>query len=358
MYTPFATVVYSLLLVVDPRVAYAIISFATITALVFMATIPPLWTTSTRRLSPITAVILTTGLVSYGFQFEVERGQINVIVMAICLLSFWIFHNHYRYRFLSIALFSIAVQMKLYPAIFVVMFVRDWTNWKENFRRLAGIAIINAALFFVLGPKGIRVFFGTVAGRITKPDIAASNLSIRSFVNLPAKLVGKGVHSFDWTWPVKYAGVIELLLLGVVAACIGIVLLVAFRRRQTTINQHLLLACTAGALLIPAVSYDYKLPMLAGPVAMILDKYCFDTPIGSCERKWTRVLVTLIAVAYSSTLFSYVTKPILLASNTPAVLTILFCTTALAVMEHCCPRRTDERTDRFSDFSCMPGERR
>jgi len=96
----------------------------------------------------------------------------------------------------------------------------------------------------------------------------------------------------------------------------------------------LLLACTIGALLIPPVSHDYKLSILAAPVAILLSEMSSYTEgaIRSPRHFLTMMLVFILSFAYSTTLFSYTNKPLFMAYNFPALMTMLLVTTCLSIM--------------------------
>jgi len=55
--------------------------------------------------------------------------------------------------------------------------------------------------------------------------------------------------------------VLGLLFLGVARA---------YKKNQTGIDPYLLFTCACAALLIPPISHDYKLPILVGPAAILL----------------------------------------------------------------------------------------
>ena len=55
--------------------------------------------------------------------------------------------------------------------------------------------------------------------------------------------------------------VLILLMLGIFQA---------YRRNRRGIDPYLLFICTCAAMVIPQISHDYKLPVLAGPAAILL----------------------------------------------------------------------------------------
>ena len=61
-----------------------------------------------------------TGLFSYGMQFELERGQFNVLTLLLAITGIWLYHNFSSFRPLAYMLWIIATHIKLYPGVFFV----------------------------------------------------------------------------------------------------------------------------------------------------------------------------------------------------------------------------------------------
>jgi Glycosyltransferase family 87 len=328
LYPPLASVFFTPLLMVDFPTAYAIIVILNVACFIFITFIFPWRMSEGKHLSPLLILFLVSGLFSYGLQFELERGQFNLIAMFFCITSIWIYHRHDRYRYLAYFLFSISIQLKIFPAIFIVMFIKDWKDWKNNIKRLASIIIFNFALLFVLGPQVFVDFLKAIRVQAVNPFVWFGNHSISSFIGLFQVYGGKSPNKFSWV--TTYSGLIQFLLLGFVAVCILIIILQAYRRQHKGINGYLLLACTVGALVIPPVSHDYKLSILVAPVA------AFSCVTYENYNHRLRVIVTFLtlvfSLAYSSTLFSYTNKPTILGNNLPALLALLFITTGFSLM--------------------------
>jgi hypothetical protein len=127
---------------------------------------------------------------------------------------------------------------------------------------------------------------------------------------------------------------VQLAFLAIIAVCIFLIMIQAYRQKQNGVNSYLLLACTIGALLIPPVSHDYKLSILAAPVVILLSEMAsfFEGSIRSRRHFIIMMLVFTLSTAYSTTLFSYTNKPPILAYNFPALITMLLATTCLSIM--------------------------
>ncbi len=322
LYPPLTSVLFTPLLILDFSLVYKIITLVNVLCYVLISLIFPLRIGKERQISSLLILFFITGLFSYGFQYELERGQFNVITVFICFLAIWIYHYHSRYRYLAYFLFTISVQLKVFPFIFIVMLISDWRDWKNNIKRFFALAAVNFALLFVLGINVFVDFIYAIKTQIVNPEIGGRNHSIRSFVTM----MSNKASEHGWTWINDYTELAQFTLLAIIAICILIIMLQAYRQKQNGINSHLLLACTIGALLIPSVSHDYKLSILAAPVALLFS--C--SSIVFSERSYAHrqriifiVFILLFSIAYSSTLFSNAYKPSTFENNLPALVVML-----------------------------------
>ncbi len=245
-YPPFANILLMPLLSVKQGFVYRITTIATLVFYLLITYVLPYLTNSKRRLSGLLALVLVSGLFSYGLQFELERGQFNVIAFAFCFLAIWIFHYHYKFRVFAYILFTISVQLKLYPLIFIIMFVKDWRDWKINLMRFLGLISLNIALLFVFGYTIFLDFIHTITNMSSKPYIWIGNHSILAITRLASNYSSE----HGWEWISNISGTIQLFLLAVVGACILIILFQGYRNNRIGIDPYLLLACTIGALMI------------------------------------------------------------------------------------------------------------
>jgi len=331
LYPPLASILFTPLLAIKFSFAYKVILLINFLFYIFITLILPLRIRKERQVSSLLIWVFITGLFSYGFQFELERGQFNVIAASFCLLGIWIYHYHNKHRFLAYFLFSISVQLKVFPLIFIIMFINDWQDWKNNLKRLLLIFTVNFALFFVLGPYVFIDFINAIAKQSLNPSIWIGNHSIRAFVTIMSQIASENGR----TWLNEYSGLVQLILLAFVVVCIFLIMLQAYRTKQNGINSYLLLACTIGALLIPSVSHDYKLSILAAPFAILFSSDLSNFSERSVQpfrRLITIVLLFILSVTYSLTLFSYTNKPFFLQNNSPPLVVMLLTTTCLSIM--------------------------
>jgi hypothetical protein len=273
-------------------------------------------------------LIFISGLFSYGLHFEIERGQFSVIAYALSLLSIYLFHKHKRVRLLSYILLSIAIQLKIYPAIFAVMLIKDWRDWKNNLTRMISLAALNILALFSLGTQIFRDFVNAMSkAQFVKGEAWVGNHSIASFVALHVPKI-----SPNWVWLNANAGVIEIGLLIFVAVNFMLLLYIANKENRGELNTFLLLSTTLVTLLIPSISHDYRLSVLPAAIAMALSSVELSN-FSRNVRLLMAVLLVLISVAYSSTLFSYTNKPDFLFNNMPTLMVMLLLTTVIAVVQ-------------------------
>jgi hypothetical protein len=338
-YPPLTYVFFAPLLLISSYPAlFKFFTFLTLASYVGLAFALPQKIVVKEKMSFVLLFFLT-GLVSYGLQFELERGQYNVFTFLLCMLSIYIFHYHPRFRIFAYLLFSLSVQLKLFPAIFIVMLVDDWRNWKNILRRFIGIGIFNFMLLLAMGHK---IFFEFVSAASNQMKMTTSdwgwngNHSIKSFVRTLGK-DGLGILELNTlTFVQQNSELISYLLLVIVLTCIVAGILLSRLRNENGIDSYLLLLCTIGALTIP-ISNDYTLPLLAAPMAL------FFSDLPEIKGVWSRLLssalVISISFAYSSMLIPFKYKPYYMSNVFPALLIILILVTVLNFIDSKTPKR-------------------
>ncbi len=327
-YPPLASLLFTPLLFVKFFVAYRIVTLLSVLSYVFMLSLGAFWVGKRRHLPALLMLVLITGLFSYGFQFELERGQFDLITVVLTFLAIWIYHRHNRYRYVAYFLFCISVQLKLYPYMFIVLLIRDWQDWKNNIVRIAVLTIANIAFLFVFGRDIFMDFVNATQAHTVNPYIWVGNHSIHSFVTLVLRFASR--HGASWL--MQFSGLMEWILLVTVVSCIFLIMLQMYRQKRTGVSPHLLLAATLGALLLPPVSHDYRLSILAAPVAILfVHARLREEPASPSLQILRIVAIFALSFAYSSTLFTSAAKPYVLANNLPALFIMLFTVTFLAL---------------------------
>jgi hypothetical protein len=326
-YPPLTYIIFTpLLLVKDYLTLYQLFTLITFFSYCFLTLLLPLKIIEKRHFV-LALLLFVTGLFSYGFQFEVERGQYNVLTFLLCLFSVYIFHYHPRYRLIAYVLFSISIQLKLYPAIFIVMFVDDWRDWKKTLLRFAGIGLFNFLLLFVMGYQSFWEFIHSVTTQISTPSWWGPwNHSISAFIST-IKQDGFGLVDRPTLRMLRpYSNLVETLLLLTYLVLFGCALTIFHLRKEKGLDTFLLLTCTIGALTVP-ISYDYTLSILTAPMILFL---CGIPEMNTIWKKGISILLILgISAAYFSMLIPYDFRPYVLQNAFPLLFIILVLTTIL-----------------------------
>jgi hypothetical protein len=318
-YPPLTYAFFSPLTMVDYRTAYLIMTLITLVSYVILTLLLPL------RMNPkgnhsIVFFLFAASLFSYGLQFELERGQYNVLTFLFIMLAVYIFHFHYRFRYIAYLLFSIAVQLKVFPAIFILMFINDWRDWKGNIKRFVGIGLFNAALLFILGPQVLFDFTRAITQQVVTPSWNWNgNHSIQAFVFNLMKDGYRLVRPDALESLRQYSYILTSTFLAIFALCLILLLVLAYRHNENGLNPYLFLICTIGALIVPT-SNDYTLSFLTAPVALLFAAVAVDK---FKARYLASLLILVAAFAFGSTLFPFKYKPYFLNNNFPALFLIL-----------------------------------
>ena len=318
-----------ILLLAYPQRYYLVVTLALICLFILVFLIPALANKKGNMSIPV--FFLVTILFSYGFQFELERGQFNVITFTLCITAIYLFYYHKRFRYLAYLLFSFSVHLRIYPAIFIVMFIENWASMQQNIKRILGIGIFNVMLLFVLGPSVLSEFFIALSGKLGTTWTWSGNHSTTAFVyNLTNS--GFGLFTDDsLIWLKERSIFITLSLLMYFIICFLTIFIRDFTNKRHGFNPDLLLICTIGGMIIPSVSHDYKLALLAGPLALALSnrKMASTTTI---RNLFSALLIVITSLAYSITLFPQKYRPQYLESSFPLLMVILTTITLISLI--------------------------
>ncbi|HAW51964.1 MAG TPA: hypothetical protein DCX54_06490 [Flavobacteriales bacterium] len=331
-YPPLTYILFApSLLIGNYATLFRFFTFGTIVSYIFLTLFIPAKIGGRNKISFV-LVFFITGLFSYGLQFELERGQYNVFTFLLCMLAIYLFHYYPKYRIFAYLFFSISVQLKLYPAIFIVMLVDDWRNWKAILLRFIGLGIFNVVILFAMGYQIFLDFFRSVTRQLIDPSwVWNENHSIQSFV---ITLTTDGFNMVEPSTVAlmrQYKTLMVMVLLLIVLACFISAVWFSYLRRETGIDTYLLLVCMIGALTIP-ISIDYTLSILAAPMTLFL------CGLVKLRRSWHRfmsiVLIISLSFAYSSMLIPYKYKPYFMNNSFPTLFIILIIATVLNVMRY------------------------
>jgi hypothetical protein len=212
------------------------------------------------------------------------------------------------------------VQLKLYPAIFVFALIEDWSDWKNSIKRFIGLGLVNTTALFIFGAGNILSTFGAQGSMESSHIGRPFNLSISSLV-LHILSLDSLPHKRIVLWLQANSLVPELFLAVFFVVCFLIILWQAHKRGSKGFNPYVFMACTIGILIIPSISFDYKLAVLPASVVLLIPAIlALD---GSGNNLLLNLFMFLFSMAYSSTLYPFMYKPHWLQFNQPALLLIL-----------------------------------
>ena len=333
-YPPLYHIVFAPILLFGTQGKYSLMTG--ITLLSFGLLFFLLWRKKTNS-HGIFLFFFLTGLFSYGMQFELERGQFNVLALLLAITAIWLYHNFSSFRLLAYTLWIVATHIKLYPGVFLLMFFSRWNNWKENFITLLQLGSLNIAAFLVLG---YNVFLQFVNAVITEsrnplwvlPDKQPINHSIHAFMDKLAKNNDSELSAKLAEWLRSSGSWVGFIFLAVVVLCSVIIIWRTLQNRPNLLHADALMLFILLGFLLPSVSIDYKLVLLAPGLAAIFANRTLP------ELRWQKVLfialTILMGAAYSLTLVPYQYRAGLLITTFPMLFTLLLCLTGLNLLNN------------------------
>ncbi len=342
-YPPLTIAVFATFSIIGYPAYFKLIVSITVLAYLIAALIIPLLLVPKRN-QILLVLFFITGLFSYGLQFEQERGQFNLIAFAFCLIAIYIFHFHPEFRFFAYLLFSLSIQLKVYPVFFIVLFVNDWGDWRNIIKRFLGIGLLNFSLLFVLGHKLFLDFIHAITEYQLLQSSRYENLSIKGFVYY----LSNDVFGTTETNLSAFTGIAETFLWFLLGSCFLSVIGYAVFHKTRGLNLYLLLICAIAALIVPSVSNDYKLSILIAPMALV---FCCLPEFNKHKKKTFSIFMVLLAsFAYWITLYPATVKPEYLSRNFPALIVILISMTVLNFLAPYTYEGTIQKISNTSEF--------
>ena len=109
-YPPFGYLLPFPLLFVNAQTSFEIVTAISVLAFVFVVFAGPLLFGGGAQTGwAATAFCIVTGLSSYGLQFELERGQFNVVAILLCVLGMYCVHHKPKHLILGYLMFSASI---------------------------------------------------------------------------------------------------------------------------------------------------------------------------------------------------------------------------------------------------------
>jgi hypothetical protein len=328
-YPPLETVFFAPLTRVDFTLAYKFITFFSLLSYTGLFILFLRFKKDSIFRSGWSVAILFISLFSYGFLFELERGQYDLIAMFFCMAAVYLFHFKPRYRIPAYLMFSIAVQLKVYPLIFMVALIDYSQPVSTNLKRWGALLLANFLLLFSLGLGPFMEFKQVMLTQLQYPGFTwLGNHSISSFINLPRFKPGDySVSTIQFIE--RYGTGLQIFFLALVMACILFLIIQTYRKRLAPYNPCLILGCMLGCLLIPSTSHDYKLSLLP-PVVTYLMICLSDIKLrDKAAAFWASLMAGILGLSFSISLWVLYYRPFWLQNSFPLLITILLSTSIL-----------------------------
>ncbi len=213
-------------------------------------------------------------LTSYGFFYEVDRGNIDLYALAFTLLALWLTVRGTRSPWPAAGVLALATGLKLYPAILVVVLL-----WRYRLRAVVPIVATTALVLLVAGPAQIAHTYTalhTLSTARTQEWWGQDSATAMAHV--------LRVHT-SWApawifWPLIALPTALWLATGAVVV-----------RRGWSERGAVLLgaACVPMMAIVPPVSNDYKLVLCVLPLAVLA------TTLATSRREPGTTWVVLVA---------------------------------------------------------------
>lgn len=188
----------------------------------------------------------------------------------------------------------------------MVLFVDDWRDWKSNLKRFSALGLANLLLLFLLGFSYFQLFVSRMFGSANTFEVRF-NHSVNIYVaNLATSGYGLPEGALlDWIR--AHVALIQAALFVYVLICLLTILIRSYVINARGVNYSLLMVCLLAGLMLPSISHDYNLPLLAAPFALLLSAQNVR------EAHWAKVvavvLITSASFAYAVTLFPSTVRP-------------------------------------------------
>ncbi|EKD54162.1 MAG: hypothetical protein ACD_60C00119G0008 [uncultured bacterium] len=220
----------------------------------------------THKIAAIKNVFILTFL-TYPVLFCFERANAEVFIFIFLALALYFYHAHAFKK--SVIFFALAIAMKGFPAVFLVLFLAD-KRYKEAFLLIFLVLLFTFSSLALFRGDSIFIQISHLATNLLwfKHHFILSNLSEMYNTSFYGafNIVNHLIKNIPWEkqpWSINqlyvYMGIAVFLFLIMSAYVIGI---------EKTFWKKIAIL-TACMLLLPPISYDYRL------LNIYLPLYCF-----------------------------------------------------------------------------------
>src|SRR5258708_2822484 len=259
VYPSFTLLFFSVFTLFSWELGYRILLVLILLCFIYTTLLLPSWMNKTEAFSALGVLLLVTGLLSYGLQFEMERGQWNLIAFTFCLTGIYLFHHQPKLRPLAYLLFSVSIQLKLFPAIFVFTLIDDFRDWKGNVRRFLALGLANILALLILGINPVLHAIGTLVATPSSRLGRPFNHSIASFTTffISSDLVHQLFpHKRAIAWLTLHSWILQIILFGVFFLCFVALLWRASRKPERGFTPRAFPASAVRGLTLSSPRFD------------------------------------------------------------------------------------------------------
>jgi hypothetical protein len=294
---------------ISKETGYNILVWIIFGAFLFMTMVLPIFYTRKISISGGQLFVIATGIASYGMQFALERGQLDIIAMFFGLTAVYIFWFFPKYRLLAYFFLFMGFQYKIYPIYLLPCFIDDLQHPKKSIIRVGGIALACFVSLFVMGTAGFTEFIRSLTSQkvlayVRDHGIINGTTYMLKVLNLPYE-------------PIKVivAASAPFLILSILSF-VGLVLPTIRKKTKIGFSPALVLWCTIASMILFPSSKDYKLVVMFGAVVLFAIHLERLLENGSIRRMGVLLAgLTLFSLGYCGTVYSYGYRPLILQNS-------------------------------------------
>lgn len=227
-------------------------------------------------LAPAFAVWL---FVSYGFLFSVERGNYDAFPAFLAMLGLWSLVRRPAGVWLPVIAFSLAASIKVYPALLLLLVL-----WRFRWKSVVPLIVCNVALALSAGPENLARFLSGVT------SMQAGGMDYLGVGNSSGKSFSAWIDSLHKAYLPHLP---TALLIAVPILVFGFTVWHLWRRRDHASTVLMLCAMVPLMFVVPSISHDYKLVLLAGPAVLLAGLLMRRIGRGSAEPWWMLLMLCL-----------------------------------------------------------------
>jgi len=193
-------------------------------------------------------------MTSYGFMYEMERGNIDLYALFFALLSVWLMLRLRRSAWWPAIVLAVSINLKLYPGVLLVILF-----WRYRWRAVVPVVVSNGVLLLITGPGNVRNTLTTLTAiQSSERALWWGNHSAAALANVLRQVTG---WAPSWIY-------VPLILIPLALWAFTLLLLV---RRGWSDRRAVLAAaaCVPVMGVVPAISHDYKLVLYVFPLAVL-----------------------------------------------------------------------------------------